>query len=110
MRFCFKYKKKKVCLEVEECSGVMQGIGLTFRSKSSRALLFDFYKPVRMAITSLFVFFPFIAVWLDDKNRILEIKAVKPFTFVCRPKKRFTKLLEIPINSKYQEQLKIIRR
>lgn len=72
------------------------------------ALLFDFNKPTRMAIHSLFVFFSFVSVWLDDKNNVIELRKVKPFTFFVRPQKNFHKLVEIPINNKYKEKFSSI--
>ena len=58
-------------------------------------------KPVRIAIHSFFVFFPFLAIWIDDKNNVVDVKIVNPFKFSVSPKKSFCKLLEIPINKKY---------
>lgn len=110
MRFCFKYKRRKICLEVEKCMGARMGIGLMFKLRNTSALLFGFNRPFTRAIHSFFVFFPFFAVWLDDKNRVVEARVVKPFTFRYKSKRKFTRLVEIPISSKYKEQLEIIRR
>ena len=90
--------KAKVCNRLQKISGLM------FKKKETEPLLFEFSKPTRMAIHSYFVFFPFIAVWMN-KDKIVEVRKVKPFTFHIKPKKPFTKLLEIPINKKYSKIL-----
>ena len=54
-----------------------------------------------MAIHSFFVFFPFLAIWLDDKDKIIDSKVIKPFRFSILPSKKFVKLIEIPINKDY---------
>jgi uncharacterized membrane protein (UPF0127 family) len=71
-------------------------LGLMFRTRKTSPLLFEFKKNVRMAIHSFFVFFPFKAIWLDENNRIIAQKIVKPFTFCVCPRKPFRKLIEIP--------------
>lgn len=76
-----------------------------FKSRNSGNLLFEFKKNTGISIHSYFVFFPFLAIWLDDKNKIIEWKVVKPFTFRIKPKIKFRRLVEIPING---ENRKII--
>ena len=71
--------------------------GLMFRTRKTSPLLFEFKKYVRMAIHSFFVFFPFKAIWLDENNKIIAQKIVKPFTFCVRPRRPFRKLIEIPL-------------
>jgi uncharacterized membrane protein (UPF0127 family) len=76
--------------------GIGMILGLMFRTRKTRPLLFEFKRDVRMAIHSFFVFFPFKAIWLDENNRIIAQKIVKPFTLCVRPRKPFRKLIEIP--------------
>jgi len=71
-------------------------LGLMFRTRKTRPLLFEFSRDTRIAIHSFFVFFPFKAIWMDEKGKIIEQRIVRPFTFSVRPKKPFRKLLEIP--------------
>ena len=73
--------------------------GLMFRTKETENLLFDFGQEGRWAIHSLFVFFPFLALWLDRENNVLEYKVVKPFELSAAPSQDFAKLVEIPLNS-----------
>ena len=71
--------KKKIILSVKETGFFSRGIGLMFRSFKTKNLLFSFKKDVGLSITSFFVFFKFLASWLDDKNNVLEFKVVRPF-------------------------------
>ena len=109
-KFCFNYKRKKICLSIKRTNYFTKGIGLMFRTKNTSALIFKFKKPTRISIHSYFVFFPFIAIWLDKSNKILETKLVKPFTFIVKPKKRYVTLVEIPINNKNRHIIDIFRR
>ncbi len=54
-----------------------------------------------MTIFSLFIPFKFLAVWLDKDEKIVGVKVVKPGEMSARPKKRFRKLIEIPITKNY---------
>lgn len=92
------FKGKKISVRVKELSYFFYWLGLMFKSRDSENLLFDL--PGRWGIHSFFVFFPFLALWLDEKNKVLEWKVVKPFSVYVKPRKKFAKLVEIPINSK----------
>ena len=97
-----KIKIKDLFFDVKKCNGWHRFKGLMFAQKEkAEALLFDFDKPGREAIHSFFVFFPFVAVWLDSKGKIIETKKIKPFTPFAAPKKPYSRLIEIPINKKY---------
>jgi uncharacterized membrane protein (UPF0127 family) len=78
------------------------------RKEKAKALLFDFNKPCREAIHSLFVFFPFIATWLDSKGKIIVIRKIKPFTPLVSIKKSYSMIIEIPINKKYNDIVKLL--
>lgn len=99
----FDNQKKR--LQVYSVEGIERIVGLMFsRRRKSRILLFEFKKPVRIAIHSLFVFFPFLAIWTDEKNNIIEGKIVKPFRFYVCPKKTFLKLIEVPLKEDYKNK------
>ena len=105
----FKHKGKKITLDVETLGFFGKVFGLMFMPReNANALLFDFKKPTRVRIHSFFVFFPFVAVWLDKKGKVLEIKKIIPFTFSVSPLKNFYKLIEIPLNKKYDGKIKLI--
>jgi uncharacterized membrane protein (UPF0127 family) len=101
----FSSKGKKFKIKAKVLSNAFQeAIGLTFTPrKKAQALLFKLKKP--MAIHSCFVFFPFVAIWLDKNNKVVEIKKIQPFTLHVLPKKSFDKIIEIPINKKYSRIL-----
>lgn len=86
----------KVCNWFETFSGLM----FTRREKA-KALLFGFDNPVKLKIHSLFVFFPFIAIWLDKDNNVVDKKTVKPFRLSVSSRKSYFRLIEIPLNKKY---------
>ena len=104
MEFNFKYKNKKFGISVKKLSWFEKGIGLIFSSrKKAKALLFEFQKPTKISFTSLFVFFPFLIIWLDDKNNVLGFKKISPFTFHIPSRKPYKKALEIPFNYSHKK-------
>ena len=83
-------------IQAQKASGIRKIFGLMFRSRKTKPLLFEFKNDVRLAIHSFFVFFPFQAIWLDENNRFIEQKTVRPFSLHVKPKKPFRKLIEVP--------------
>lgn len=77
--------------------GIRKYTGLMFRTRKTKPLSFDFKTPTMQPIHSYFVFFPFRAIWLDDRGEIIDTKIIKPFTFSVIPSKPYKVLLEIPI-------------
>ncbi|MEK6844269.1 MAG: hypothetical protein AABX83_02480 [Nanoarchaeota archaeon] len=106
MKIIINYRGKRLNLDVKKLGKFSKGIGLMFKNKNNENLLFDFEKDVGISIHSFFVFFPFLVIWLDVKNNVLEYKVVKPFWPYIRPKKYFRRFIEIPLNKKNE---KIIR-
>lgn len=98
-------RNKNFSLEVQQCKNIFSKLrGLMFRRReNASAMLFNFKNPVRIAIHSLFVFFPFVAIWIDSDGKIIEKKIVSPFHFRIYPGKNFTKIIEIPFNKKYSK-------
>jgi uncharacterized membrane protein (UPF0127 family) len=99
------FKGKKIDIEARKLSFREQFRGLMFKSRNSENLLFDY--PGKWGIHSFFVFFPFLAIWVDDKNNVLEYKIVKPFTFYVESKRGFARLIELPINEKNKKIIDI---
>ena len=80
-----------------------------FRSREkAKTFLFEFKKPTKIKIHSLFVFFPFVAVWLDKNNKIVKLKTVKPFSLAISPTRSYSKIIEIPINKKYSKIVQLL--
>ena len=83
--------------------------GLMFRRReSAKCLLFKFAKPSRIRIHSFFVFFSFLAVWLDGENRVVDLKIVRPFSPRVLPKASASQLLEIPLNRKNARLVRLL--
>jgi len=98
------FGKKKVPIEAHVVRGFGRVIGLMFsRKEKAQILLFEFSRPVRLAIHSLFVFFPFIAIWIDKGWKIIEIKKVKPFSLSICPEKYFSSFIEVPLSKKNKD-------
>ena len=103
------YKGKKINLELKQVGFFGEAIGLMFcRREKSKALLFSFKKPIDFTIHSFFVFFEFIAIWLDEKGKVLEIKKIKPWRVGIKSKLKFTKVIEIPINGRYKNIVRLL--
>ena len=105
MKFKFNFKGKNIVIDLRECRGIMQGIGLMFKGKETDALLFEMKDK---AIHSFFC--PrFLAIWLDDKNRIVDYNLVSPWKSYVKPQKSFSKLIEIPVGKRYESILKAFK-
>ena len=102
MEIIIKHRGDMINVPVKTTGFVSRGIGLTFRSRNTSNLLFDFSKPVTFegTLTSIFVFFDFLAIWLDKNNNVVDYKIIKPFTFSIIQRKKFYKILELPVNVK----------
>ena len=94
------FRKKNIKIDAKKARYFERGVGLMFRTRETRNLLFEFEKDSNTELTSLFVFFSFLVIWLDAKNKVIDFKIVKPFIFSIEAKKKFRKFLEIPINKK----------
>jgi|SRR3989338_8083105 len=97
-------------IDVKRVSFFGRFFGLMFLSVNCDNLLFEFGREGKWSIHSYFVFFDFLAIWIDDDKRVIEAKVVKPFTFSVKPKKKFKYLVEIPLNSKNKKIVEFFRR
>ena len=96
-KISISFKKKKISLPVKKLNALEMARGLMFRKKkNSSILLFEFPYSSRWKIHSWFVFFDFIAVWLDDEKKVIETKVIKPWKVCIRPYKNSRYLIEIP--------------
>lgn len=86
---------------IEKCTNLWQQTrGLMLRKQEEAPnLLFEFNNEGRTSIHSIFCPL-FLALWLDENNKITEYKLVKPFKVNIKPCKNARKLLEIPLNSR----------
>ena len=101
------FKGEKIEIGMKKVSFFGRFRGLMFRPKNTENLLFEFSKPEFSAIHSLFVFFPFLAIWMNEKNNVLDYEIVRPFTLSVKPKNSAKRLAEIPFNQKNKKILKL---
>ena len=71
-----------------------------FKNKNTDNLLFSFSSDRNISFTSLFVFFPFLIVWIDEKNKVLGKRLAKPFEPVIMARYNYRKVVEIPMNKR----------
>jgi uncharacterized membrane protein (UPF0127 family) len=103
------YKKKRITVIAEDCNSLRKFIGLMFsRRQKAGILMFKFKKKRKIVIHSFFVFYSFVAVWLDERNRVMDLKVVKSFIPYVSHKNKADKLIEIPINKKYDDILTLL--
>ena len=102
------YKGRKIDIKVRKGGFFSHGIGLMFKKRETENILFEFSKDGRWAIHSFFVFFPFVALWTDNRDKIIDVKIVKPWSFHVKPKRKYRKLVEIPINNENRRIIEFI--
>jgi uncharacterized membrane protein (UPF0127 family) len=102
MKFNFYNNSKRYGVNVDLCDNIFsRTLGLMFK-KNSKPLLFLFNKFTKEPIHSLFCV-PFIAIWFNN-DQIIDIKLVKPYKLLIKPKLQYNKLLEIPRNSAFYKE------
>ncbi len=98
----------KKSLKLKDFNEVKAGgafFGLMFyRREKAPILLFN----MKSSLHSFFVFFNFLVLWLDEKNKIVDWEVVKPFTFYINSKKNYSKIVEIPISRRYNSLVTFI--
>ena len=106
-KIIIKHKKKRIKLSAEKCGIFRKFSGLMFsRRNKAKILSFEFENEQKIMIHSFFVFYPFIAVWLDNKNKVLDLKIIQPFTPCISHKGLAIRLVEIPINKSNKKIIK----
>ncbi len=93
------YKNKKIAVRAKKVSFFGKFFGLMFRSRNTENLLFDFSEKKNLSVHSLFVFFPFLIIWLDKHNRVIGQRVVSPFSTRIRPSSRYQRFIEFPFNA-----------
>lgn len=101
-----EYKGKHIELNCKDCNIFQKILGLMFRKKKNASiLLFEFSNDKHISFHSFFVLFPFIIIWLDKENNILEYREIFPWTPRIKIRKKFSKVIEIPVNKKNSKVL-----
>ena len=81
--------------------------GLMFRRKENSPIIL-FNLPRKQSLHSLFVSFPFLVLWLDQENKVLEYRVISSLKFDISSKSDFNKIIEIPINKSNYSLVKSI--
>ena len=97
--------KKPINLEVRRVSGFGKYLGLMFRTRNVGNLLFEFRDWRMASIHSFFVFFSFLAIWMDEENKVVDFEIVRPFRALIRSRRSSIKLIEVPVNLKNRKIL-----
>jgi hypothetical protein len=98
MKILNKTKNRTIAKEVDVADSFFKKVkGLMFSRKFQKPLLIVFSREARKinAIHSLFVFFKFDAVFLNNKKIVVDIRKVKPFTPLITPRKPTKYLIEL---------------
>ena len=94
------YKKRSINIPVKKPGFPGKISGLMFHSpKKAPNLLFEFKNYTNISFHSYFVFFPFLIIWLDSKNKVIQWRIAKPFSSGISCTKKFRKCIEIPLKS-----------
>ena len=106
----FRFYKDRVLriINVKKTNFFTQFIGLMFSRRKTYVRLFSYKSDRRVSVHSWFVFYKFLIVWLDSKNRVVSWKIVKPFTSCVLPKKKCRAFLEIPLDAKYSKDISFV--
>jgi len=102
-----KFRGKKLEVKVRETGAFSKFSGFMFKSSKTGNLLFRFGNPSTAAIHSFFVFFPFLAIWLDNENNVADYNLVRPFTFRVTPSLPARELIELPLNEQNRSIIKL---
>lgn len=84
-------RKEKICI-----TGFSKFLGLMFRFRVASPLVFVFKKKEKIPLHMIFVFCRIDVLFLDEKNRVVEMKErFLPFTFYF-PKRKSKTVIELP--------------
>jgi uncharacterized membrane protein (UPF0127 family) len=88
--------KQTSCLTAS--STLPQLRGLMFRAKPV-SILFDFHEEAIHPIHSLFVFFPFYAIYISKEKKVIEKSHIGPFRLLHKNSRAARYLLETDIKT-----------
>ncbi len=98
------FKNRKIRVPAREVS--FFSMGLIFRTRNTKNLWFKRIPEGNFSLTSFFVFFPFLVLWLDKKKKVVDLRIAGPFQARINTKKRFSSVIEIPINKQNKKIIK----
>jgi len=84
-----------------------KALGLMFKRKINKALIFVFDKEKIINLHMFFVFFPIDVLWLDKNKKVVQIKEhLKPFRIIVA-KKPAKYIIELPNNTIKKSKTKL---
>ena len=98
MKAKISFNSRIIEFPLKKCSSWEKFKGLMFSTTNSPLLIEIKDKPIH----SMFVFYPFLAIWLNDENKIVDYKLVHPFTSSILPQSKFSKIIEIPYKDDFK--------
>jgi uncharacterized membrane protein (UPF0127 family) len=103
-----KHRGKTLQIPIKKTNFFSRISGLMFRTKNTKNLYFEFPSYEFAGIHSYFVFFKFLALWLDESNNVVDFQIVRPFTFLIKPNSPSKKLIELPLNVRNKKIIETI--
>ena len=88
---------KRVNLGIPGKKSIFSNFGLMFRKKPQHNILFEFREDVQHRITSYFVYEPFLAIFLDQDNVVIDCRVIHPWVLGYKPCVKYRKVLEVPL-------------
>ncbi len=101
-------RRRQLQIDIKRVGFFTQFIGLMFSRRKTPIRLFSYSSDRKVPIHSWFVFYDFLIVWLDSKNKIVSWKVVKPFTSLVLPTRVCRAFLEIPLDGKYRKEIDFV--
>jgi uncharacterized membrane protein (UPF0127 family) len=101
-------KKRKIEIIGKELGFWGRFSGLMFKTSKTSNLIFTFSKNVNYNFHSFFVFFPFLILWIDEKDKIIDKRIIKPFNYKISTVKKYRKVVEIPLNNQNKRIVKLL--
>lgn len=83
-------------------------LGLMFRGRGTKNLLFEFSEGSETKLHSFFVFFDFLVLWLDKNNNAVDFRVVTSWKPSISSKKTFSKIVELPLNPENRQVVRFI--
>jgi len=103
MRKTFFYSRRKFTVDVAETGFFRRGLGLMFRTSGTNNLLFNISsESASKLLTAWFVFFPFLVLWIDG-SKVADFRFVRPFEAFIDTTRRFSSIIELPLNKKNRD-------
>jgi len=95
-----QFKNKKLIVRAKRVGFLGRFRGLMFKSRYSDNLLFEFENGYKSDLHSFFVFFSFLVLWVDGKDRVVDCMFCRPFMTRISTEKGYNRIVELPLNNR----------